>query len=50
MDEDGTPYGMWGDHCPECGQDFKAPHTTDCPRYHRREFLSVPARPHEETR
>jgi len=27
---DGTPYGMDGDHCPWCGCDWKEPHSEWC--------------------
>lgn len=37
-DEDGTEYGVWGDHCPHCGNDWKQPHEPDCLR------LTDPAR------
>jgi hypothetical protein len=32
MDGDGTEYGVWGDHCPHCGNDWKQPCDPDCLR------------------
>ena len=32
-DTDGTPYGEYGDWCPYCASDWKAPHSEDCPRF-----------------
>lgn len=30
LDDDGTPFGRWGDHCPWGGHDWKEPCDTDC--------------------
>jgi hypothetical protein len=28
-----TTYGTDGDHCPQCGHDWKQPHSDDCPHH-----------------
>jgi hypothetical protein len=31
-EKDDTPFGRWGDHCPWCAADWKAPHRDECER------------------
>lgn len=34
LEQDPTPYGMFGDWCPFCGQDWKQPHAGECESPH----------------